>query len=329
MSLLQLRNVKTNDIVDNKSKALLLKNTDDLVLEVDPKFHSAKWDTEPKQSIKELHRLRAEQIRQTYDYVVLYFSGGADSTTVLNAFVDNNIPIDEVIVYVNTDAENNPIVGGSYALKYLKEINYKGLVTVVDLNFDVLAKIIAGGTWQSYGSFSGLLHSFYRFRIDFYEKNRYISTLIRRKGKIAHIFGGVFPKIEKIDGELYSSISINAFMLSSTDPENVQFFTTADMPDIHIKHSYLLAKSYDEKLEPESRSYKLLIRDPYYEELDISKNGGRTKLDETQHGHHNMLYRLYESRDIFIHKYERVLYHFNRKDVANLDDFKALYKIGV
>lgn len=51
-----------------------------------------------KISLKELYRQRAQQIRDSYDYLILYFSGGADSYNVLRSFLDNGIKLDEVCV---------------------------------------------------------------------------------------------------------------------------------------------------------------------------------------------------------------------------------------
>lgn len=51
-----------------------------------------------KISLKELYRQRAQQIRDNYDYLILYFSGGADSYNVLRSFLDNRIKLDEVCV---------------------------------------------------------------------------------------------------------------------------------------------------------------------------------------------------------------------------------------
>ena len=39
-----------------------------------------------KFSLKELYKIRAQQLRDSYDYLVLYFSGGADSWNVLRSF---------------------------------------------------------------------------------------------------------------------------------------------------------------------------------------------------------------------------------------------------
>ena len=41
-----------------------------------------------KIGLKELYRQRAQQLRDQYDYLILYFSGGADSYNVLCSFVD-------------------------------------------------------------------------------------------------------------------------------------------------------------------------------------------------------------------------------------------------
>jgi len=329
MSVAKLINVNTNDIINNKAKVLRLTSLDDIVLKIDPKFDKAAWHIEPTQTISELHHQRANQIRQSYDYVVLYFSGGADSITVLNSFVNNNIPIDELVVYVNSDAKHNTAISGIVALNYLSEIKYQGKVTLFDINFDVLNKIVSSSAWKTYENFSGLMHSFYRFRIGFFETHKYLTKVTARKGKVAHVFGGIFPKIERLEDGLYSSIHINSFMVSSTDPQNVQFFTCAEMPELHIKHSYILSRSYNEALKKESREYKLLIRDSYSEELDIPKNEGRTDSNENQFGHHHMLYRLYEKKPEFITRYDKILDYFNETQLIDLSGFKKLYKLSV
>ncbi len=323
----QLRNTTTNDIVDNKAKLLRLKSLDDVVFELDSRFENARWDIEPEQTIQELHRLRAEQIRQSYDYVVLYFSGGADSITVLNSFINNNIAIDEIVVYVNSNATHSTAVNGSVALNYLKDIKYRGRVTLFDINFFVLNKIVKTRAWKTFESFSGLLHSFYRFRITFYEAHKFLRSR-ERNGKVAHVFGGVFPKISKENDAMYSSIHINSFMVSSTDPHNIQFFTTGDLPELHIKHSYVLSKSFNSELQKEARQYKILIRDPYSEELDVPKNEGRTEVTESFYSHHHILYRLYSDKPDFIAEYDEIIRYFNETQAVSLDGFEKSFRLG-
>lgn len=67
------------------------------------------WSQEPTESLGELYRQRAQQLRDQYDYLVLWFSGGADSTNILNTFLDNDIKLDEVASYVNYEATGDKL----------------------------------------------------------------------------------------------------------------------------------------------------------------------------------------------------------------------------
>jgi hypothetical protein len=85
----------------------------------DNAYDSINWKDPVHTPLWMLYRMRAQQLREKYDYLVLSFSGGGDSTNVLDSFVLNNIRLDEVMCYwprrytngkykasLNTDAEN-------------------------------------------------------------------------------------------------------------------------------------------------------------------------------------------------------------------------------
>jgi hypothetical protein len=55
------------------------------------------WATEPEETLKDLYRARAQQLRDTYDYIRVESSGGSDSTTVIFSFLLNGIHLDEVV----------------------------------------------------------------------------------------------------------------------------------------------------------------------------------------------------------------------------------------
>lgn len=59
-------------------------------------FDKFDWSIEPEESLQELYAQRAREIRNTYDYIVLAYSGGSDSENVFNTFVKNNLRIDEI-----------------------------------------------------------------------------------------------------------------------------------------------------------------------------------------------------------------------------------------
>lgn len=54
----------------------------------------------PLVNLEEMYKQRALQIRANYGYLVLHFSGGADSTTILDTFLKNNIKLDEIFVLI-------------------------------------------------------------------------------------------------------------------------------------------------------------------------------------------------------------------------------------
>lgn len=49
-------------------------------------------------SLQELYKQRAQQLRDKYDYLILYYSGGSDSYNILRTFLDNGIKVDEICV---------------------------------------------------------------------------------------------------------------------------------------------------------------------------------------------------------------------------------------
>jgi len=61
-------------------------------------FGAFNWRTSSGVGLRELYRLRAVQLRNKYKYIILAWSGGGDSTTMIQSFCDNNIPVDEVVI---------------------------------------------------------------------------------------------------------------------------------------------------------------------------------------------------------------------------------------
>jgi hypothetical protein len=88
-----------------------------------------------KSSLTNLYRERAQQLRDEYDYLILYFSGGADSYNILRTFLDNQIKLDEVCVKwpmaVIKKQMYEPNVHDKSAFNYLSEWDY-AIVPVLD-----------------------------------------------------------------------------------------------------------------------------------------------------------------------------------------------------
>lgn len=66
-------------------------------------YHNHIWekfnrDLLGKLSLPEIYKERAQQLRDSYDHLVLHYSGGSDSHNILHTFLVNNIKLDEISV---------------------------------------------------------------------------------------------------------------------------------------------------------------------------------------------------------------------------------------
>jgi hypothetical protein len=55
------------------------------------------WTKEPVEDVNYFYDKRVKELRQQYDYIIFFYSGGYDSHNILKTFIDNNIHIDEII----------------------------------------------------------------------------------------------------------------------------------------------------------------------------------------------------------------------------------------
>jgi coenzyme F420-reducing hydrogenase delta subunit len=103
-------------------------------------FDKVDWTKRPIETLDQLYKSRAEYIRDTNEYVMLCYSGGSDSTKVLETFYYNGIHIDEILVvgafsqdshYGSDENHNGDIYHNVYPT--LKKLELKDTkVTIVD-----------------------------------------------------------------------------------------------------------------------------------------------------------------------------------------------------
>lgn len=113
-------------------------------------FKQYDWTIEPEHDLDYYYNLRARQIREQYDYVVLSYSGGSDSHNIYESFRRQGLHIDEILVNTmetasqkildpsSRDAVNAPLSEHRlHTLPRLKEIAVtmpKTKITIVDLS---------------------------------------------------------------------------------------------------------------------------------------------------------------------------------------------------
>jgi hypothetical protein len=68
-------------------------------------FSNYNWSIEPEKTLDELYDIRTKQLRETYDYIIISYSGGADSHNIVESFLRQGLHIDELLI--NTMSEGN------------------------------------------------------------------------------------------------------------------------------------------------------------------------------------------------------------------------------
>ena len=281
----------------------------------DARWDSLDWSQEPVETLSELCKQRAEQLRSQYDHLILYYSGGRDSETVLRVFRDNQIPLDEVVVC-------RFIEHPELSLPHVQPV-WGNTVTTVNITYKFLLNFHREQNWITNGfGNSGLLHAFSRQDLRFWEQHQMIKPKIR-KGKVAHIYGEGLPVLEQKDNKWYSYLSSNSIVMNIYTPlirDNKEwFFTSANFPKLHAKQSHIalnILKTLNTRADYETFSttknktlgdvIKNALRGVWDSRNDIAETASTGNLitslnNKTEHG---MLFDFYskepEFKDIYI-----------------------------
>ena len=95
---------KLNKIYYFKHQALL--EDQNMEFHMGPLYDNYDWTVEPTDSWKQVLKSHALKLREKYKYLRLWYSGGSDSQTVLNTFVDNKIHLDEIAIVRMSPIDN-------------------------------------------------------------------------------------------------------------------------------------------------------------------------------------------------------------------------------
>ena len=226
-------------------------------------FDNLNWYNEPLASLTELYKMRAQQIRIKYDYVIVFCSGGSDSTNVINSFLDNNIHVDEVIgitpmaglnnwsFNTNNKNEDNTISETKLSLfPLLNEITQRSPSTKISLNDyfeDILKEKDDHWTYEACGNIVTVLTS--QFTNVF--KFKHIDKLIQQGKKVALVYGTDKPIIRiNNSGELFfifADAGINYLNMPKNrqypNLDRVLFYWTPELPEMLIKQAHIVAKA--------------------------------------------------------------------------------------
>ncbi len=207
------------------------------------------WTKRPAGTLREMYRLRAQQIRDQYDYVVVYFGGGADSWTALHSFLSNGIHVDEIFTrWAFIEEEYNKVDDLSisqrnlhsefkYAtLPVLKEIEkrYPKTKIVIHDYSDGYTKEIDETLFQQGGHYT-TLGTFHRFSA----KSPMEQQAAAENKSVAIVHG--FDKTQVYQsGENFYSYFVDRIAGTDIDPERSvePFFWSRDLPEIAVMQAH-------------------------------------------------------------------------------------------
>jgi hypothetical protein len=229
----------------------------------DELMSSYDWTVEPTKDIYELYADRARQIRHKYDYIVLMYSGGIDSHTILETFLENNIRIDEICTLSNTNVE--PITGKfnqevfNRAVPFVNSLNLSALGTkfrLVDISRLVIEQYADEFHFENHHYyFNGSVTNWTNTARSHVLKSHVTDHLkLTEQGKkVCYVWGFDKPFINVINGSHClqfpdASIDFNirqyinrvALQHKFANFYDEQFFISIDCPEISIKQAHML-----------------------------------------------------------------------------------------
>jgi hypothetical protein len=222
-------------------------------------FDSYDWTVEPTENLRELYRQRAQQLRDQYDYIILAYSGGADSQNILDSFTNNNINIDELVSFINYNAtgdKENYLNAEAYrvsiptAEKLKTEYSWikHRVLDLTDMTIDTFRQKETMFNWiyELNNFFSPNVCS----RIGLPLKVKEWADIIYSGKKLCLLWGYDKPRVLHIDGKFL--VRFIDFIDSGPSVKSIAgeqpytdelFYWTPDLPEIVIKQAHLI-KNY-------------------------------------------------------------------------------------
>lgn len=246
----------------NKIDAILEANSANSYVEWDYHdniFSKHQWDIDPPVELEELYKQRALQLREAYDHLVLFYSGGVDSWYILKIFLKYNIKLDEIYMYGPFEAEEKMYdsIGwdrspGYYtreikqSLPLLKKlVEHKNIKINV---FDWTRHIIEGTNDLDWFYTAGV-----RFdptcivRSKFHKIFREHSEMRHKGRRVGFVYGIDKPRLMRDDKAIYFSFLDVIFTTSALPTNDIlgeywendeYFYWTPNMPELSIKQSH-------------------------------------------------------------------------------------------
>ena len=242
-------------------------------------FDHVDWLHEPSTNLKELYRIRAQQLRDRYDYIRLEVSGGGDSTTVAYTFVNNGIHLDEVVFrYPKTGEKNvtndpfntkpeNTLSEWQYAAKplldWIATHSPQTKITMHDYSEDMLNSRHDESWVYTTRDYFQPGHPF-KFTVAAVDDHK---RTLEKGLQVCQLYGVDKPKVCIKDAKWYvyfmdiQANSANPVIGDYTNITNEYFYWTPDLPELIAKPAHMIKNWFN--LEA-NKYLQHLVRWPNY-----------------------------------------------------------------
>jgi len=219
---------------------------------------------EPEKTLAVLLKERAQELRDSYQYLRFWLSGGSDSMTALQAFVDNNIYIDEIVIHLYDNDDINQI--DHFGKRALADVAFPYLQTHQDQLKNTKINVYRSDIntlerWHLDTDRTGEpahLHGFdsqiLQFRLS--TTGAMLTYQTPDAASWCDIIGGTKPKLMLKNNRWYLYIIDGALLSIQAAETTEDFFVSKSVPTLFLKTAHLL-KNHLETLNLNEEEVKL------------------------------------------------------------------------
>lgn len=265
----------------------------------DDVYNTYDWSKEPEEDIYELYKRRAIQLRKKYDYIVLIYSGGIDSHTILETFLENDLRIDEICTFSNNDVQaktekfNQEVYNAAIPFVETLDLNKLGtkfrLINIGQLVIDQLSDTYHFENFEHYSLSTpfwrtAVSNQVLKAKVDDHRK------LVEAGKSVCYLWGHEKPTI-KISNQNYCITIADGFsgnfgakqynnreVLKNTFHNfyDEAFYICREFPEISIKQGHMLA-NFMSNISKDDNSIKKIWEIPIFGPWVQYNDGGDWK----------------------------------------------------
>lgn len=241
-------------LFDSKAKALLSADNDVSKVNLyfyDHIYDNVDWSMEPTQSWISMLDEEVFRVRNSFDHVAVWYSGGYDSHTIVDSFARQRLPIDELIVYRRGWLDYS-IHEYKYAMglaKILKENYFPRckITTIVKQPQDIADRYAESKkNWIDNTTYVYHLTKTRRQ----WDHKCYDDTLSNRSTSRIYIEGKDKPRLNIRDGWWYASCddALAAHALDGGE-DDLHFYWNPYNPQIYVKQCWMMVNWIETNFE--------------------------------------------------------------------------------